>query len=163
MAILKWENYRGVFDSVRRIGVMEIVELNDVQCYSKYWKENKTGIEIEMKDGRKVVEYEMVSRDKMSITYSLKILKICKVSTRELPEDIARQFEDKKRVVLGVELEDLKRAMSILRSLSLLSSIEELDTLLQNTVIYKPNIFAPFVVRTEGIYSYFAFISPRII
>ena len=106
MAILKWENYRGVFDSVRRIGIMEIVGLNDVECYSKYWKDSTVEIEIEMKDGRKVVEYEMVSRDKMSITYSLKILKICKVSTRELPEDIARQFEDKKRVVFLICLRD---------------------------------------------------------
>lgn len=163
MTILRWKDYRGVFDSIRHIGIMEIKEESDVKSYSKYWKEDKVEIEIEMESGRKIVEYEMVSRDKMSITYSLKILKICRVSTRELPEDIARQFEDKKRVVLGVELEDLKRAMSILRSLSLLSNIEELDILLQNTVIYKPNIFAPFVVRTEGIYSYFAFISPRIL
>ena len=162
MAILRLDGYRGVFDSIRHIGVMEIRGLSDIECYSKYWRDNKVEIELEMEDGKKIVEYKMVSRDKMYVTYSLKILKVCKVSVIGLPEDIARQLEDKKRVVLGIEVKDVFRAVNIIRQLASLEEIDELDDLLNVIVVYKPNIFAPFVVRVEGIHSYFAFISPRI-
>ena len=168
MTVLKWNDYRGIFDSIRHIGVMEIRGLSDVECYSKYWKDSTVEIELEMEEGKKIVEYEIVPRDKMSITYSLKVLKVYKTSTRNLPENIARQFEDKKRVILGMEIEDVRRAICVIKLLVQpkveIVKILDLEELLKDIVVYRPNnVFAPFVVRVEGVYSYFAFISPKLL
>jgi len=106
MTVLKWDDYRGIFDSIRHIGVMEIRGLSDVECYSKYWKDSTVEIELEMEEGKKIVEYEIVP-----------IVKIL-----------------------------------------------DLEELLKDIVVYRPNnVFAPFVVRVEGVYSYFSFISPKLL
>jgi len=164
MTVLRWDDYRGVFDTINRIGVMEIKGLSDVECYSKYFKEDNIAIELMLEDGKSTVEYEVVSRDKMVIAYSLKVLKVYKCSITFLPSYLREQLGDKTRVVIGVEVKDLKRAVNLIQLLNCRDTIEDLEELLKSVVVYKPkNKFAPFVVRVEGVYRYFAFVSPNIL
>jgi len=164
MTVLKWDDYRGVFDTINRIGVMEIKGLSDVECYSKYFKEDNIAIELMLEDGKSTVEYEVVSRDKMVLSYSLKVLKVYKCSITFLPSYLREQVEDKKRITLGIEIQDLKRAVNVIQLLNTRAIIDDLEELLKNIVVYKPvNVFAPFVVRVEGVYRYFAFVSPNIL
>ena len=164
MSVLKWDDYRGIFDSIRHIGVMEIRGLSDVECYGKYWKDDNVAIEQMLDDGKSTVEYEIVPRDKMVVAYSLKVLKVYKCNITFLPSYLREQVEDKKRITLGIEIQDLKRAVNVIQLLNTRAIIDDLEELLKNIVVYKPvNVFAPFVVRVEGVYSYFAFISPRLL
>ena len=164
MTVLKWDDYRGVFDTINRIGVMEIKGLSDVECYSKYFKEDNIAIELMLEDGKSTVEYEVVSRDKMVLSYSLKVLKVYKCSITFLPSYLREQLGDKTRVVIGVEVKDLKRAVNLIQLLNCRDIIEDLEELLKSVVVYEPkNKFAPFVVRVEGVYRYFAFVSPNIL
>jgi len=164
MAVLKWDDYRGIFDSIRHIGVMEIRGLSDVECYGKYWKDDNVAIEQMLDDGKSTVEYEVVPRDKMVVAYSLKVLKVYKCNITFLPSYLREQVEDKKRITLGIEIQDLKRAVNVIQLLNARAIIDDLEELLKNIVVYKPkDKFAPFVVRVEGVYSYFAFISPKLL
>ena len=164
MTVLKWDDYRGVFDSIRHIGVMEIRGLSDVECYGKYWKDDNVAIEQMLDDGKSTVEYEVVPRDKMVVAYSLKVLKVYKCNITFLPSYLREQVEDKKRITLGIEIQDLKRAVNVIQLLNARAIIDDLEELLKNIVVYKPkDKFAPFVVRVEGVYSYFAFISPKLL
>ena len=164
MTVLKWDDYRGVFDTINRIGVMEIKGLSDVECYSKYFKEDNIAIELMLEDGKSTVEYEVVSRDKMVLSYSLKVLKVYKCSITFLPSYLREQVGDKKRITLGIEIQDLKRAVNVIQLLNTRAIMDDLEELLKNIVVYKPvNVFAPFVVRVEGVYRYFAFVSPNIL
>jgi len=164
MAVLKWDDYRGIFDSIRHIGVMEIRGLSDVECYTKYWKDDNVAIEQMLDDGKSTVEYEIVPRDKMVVAYSLKVLKVYKCNITFLPSYLREQVEDKKRITLGIEIQDLKRAVNVIQLLNARAIIDDLEELLKNIVVYKPkDKFAPFVVRVEGVYSYFAFISPKLL
>jgi len=164
MTVLKWDDYRGIFDSIRHIGVMEIRGLSDVECYGKYWKDDNVAIEQMLDDGKSTVEYEIVPRDKMVVAYSLKVLKVYKCNITFLPSYLREQLEDKKRITLGIEIQDLKRAVNVIQLLNARAIIDDLEELLKNIVVYKPkDKFAPFVVRVEGVYSYFAFISPKLL
>jgi len=164
MTVLKWDDYRGIFDSIRHIGVMEIRGLSDVECYGKYWKDDNVAIEQMLDDGKSTVEYEVVPRDKMVVAYSLKVLKVYKCNITFLPSYLREQLEDKKRITLGIEIQDLKRAVNVIQLLNARAIIDDLEELLKNIVVYKPkDKFAPFVVRVEGVYSYFAFISPKLL
>ena len=164
MAVLKWDDYRGIFDSIRHLGIMEIRGLSDVECYGKYWKDDNVAIEQMLDDGKSTVEYEIVPRDKMVVAYSLKVLKVYKCNITFLPSYLREQLEDKKRITLGIEIQDLKRAVNVIQLLNARAIIDDLEELLKNIVVYKPkDKFAPFVVRVEGVYSYFAFISPKLL
>ena len=164
MTVLKWDDYRGVFDSIRHLGIMEIRGLSDVECYGKYWKDDNVAIEQMLDDGKSTVEYEIVPRDKMVVAYSLKVLKVYKCNITFLPSYLREQVEDKKRITLGIEIQDLKRAVNVIQLLNARAIIDDLEELLKNIVVYKPkDKFAPFVVRVEGVYSYFAFISPKLL
>ena len=164
MTVLKWDDYRGIFDSIRHIGIMEIRGLSDVECYGKYWKDDNVAIEQMLDDGKSTVEYEIVPRDKMVVAYSLKVLKVYKCNITFLPSYLREQLEDKKRITLGIEIQDLKRAVNVIQLLNARAIIDDLEELLKNIVVYKPkDKFAPFVVRVEGVYSYFAFISPKLL
>ena len=164
MTVLKWDDYRGIFDSIRHLGIMEIRGLGDVECYGKYWKDDNVAIEQMLDDGKSTVEYEVVPRDKMVVAYSLKVLKVYKCNITFLPSYLREQLEDKKRITLGIEIQDLKRAVNVIQLLNTRAIIDDLEELLKNIVVYKPkDKFAPFVVRVEGVYSYFSFISPKLL